>query len=147
MARPRDDRDAARSEKLADLGSMGRPLRGPCPGAVVRGLAPVIRRAKRYWLTIWACIVLAFLIVALYQLREAIDEQKAISSDTNRVVKREVPRLEAQVAGQTFVLTQQAVPAIIAMQAQIQELGGDPPEVLLSPGEPPFAEQPQRPGP
>lgn len=90
--------------------------------------------ARRHALLAGYLIMLAALVVALARL-------EVVARDTNGVVKREVPRLEKQNAQATYMLNKQAVPAIVAMFAQIEALGGKPPKVLISPTEPPFAEQ------
>lgn len=65
----------------------------------------------------------------------------SLARDTNQIVKTELAERDAQISAANFIITQQAVPALTAMQRQIRELGGEPPLVLLSPTEPSFAEQ------
>lgn len=83
---------------------------------------------------------IAYLIVALALLVYAY-RLETTSDQTNNIVKTELAERDAQIAAANFIITQQAVPAITAMQRQIRELGGEPPLVLLSPTEPSFAEQ------
>lgn len=83
-------------------------------------------------------ILLGALLFNLYAIRDT-------TLSTNRTVKRDIPRLEARIAeldktieDQNYVLNEQAVPAIIDMAKILTANGIDPPQVLLSPSQPPY---------
>lgn len=52
--------------------------------------------------------------------------------------ERTIAKLEAEKVTDDYVLNKQAVPALVYLIKQVEELGGKPPPVLLNPEEPPF---------
>lgn len=108
-------------------------------------LAPeevVIRSASAPWWLV--AVLIAMGVLTIMAMALGYRELRRITANTNTVVTQENTRkddeiadLQAQLDGLTFVLQEQAVPAIIAMGDQITALGGDPPEVILDPSQAP----------
>lgn len=94
-------------------------------------------------------ILIAFMSLVLLAQSVQYLAIRDITSSTNEAVtktipnlERQVARLEEQVKDAEYILTMQAVPAIVSMAQQLREAGIDPPEVLLNPDSPPFKASP-----
>lgn len=89
----------------------------------------------------------AFLVMAVLLMWL---ELRHLSESNNRLLQDQIPayqeeitdrdeeiqELTQQVEGLEYVLNRQALPAILQMSKQIEELGGKPPRVVLQPPSP-----------
>lgn len=100
------------------------------------------RRGNR--ILLWGVAVLMLvgwgLVVLFAFLRSGVNDTKHIAKDTNRLVGETVvdrdariENLETLIYQATWVLTDQAVPALTGMCEQIKSLGGECPTVILDP--------------
>lgn len=101
-------------------------------------------------------LAVSSMFVYLARIAESSREQ---SRENQKVLTLQIPGLERQIrdreatieqlgarnAATEYMLNKQAIPAIVYMIGQIEELGGRPPRVLLEPSEPPFTPPKQDP--
>lgn len=112
--------------------------------APLAGLKVVERRPRWVWVievvaaTLFVLVNTVGVAVMFVALTDNTDATNANTADTNHAVRQEIPGLQRQLADERqaredaeFVLTEQAVPAIVAMSKQIEQLGGKPPQVIL----------------
>jgi hypothetical protein len=91
----------------------------------------MIAYVRQHYATIGFLIMLGALLVSLYRV-------ETVARDTNHILQVEVQEKDTHIEELNFVVNQQAVPAIIYMTREMRRAGLTPPEVLLSPSEPPF---------
>lgn len=98
---------------------------------LVRKLAAFFRS---HLLALAYLIVISFLSLYAYRL-------ESLARDTNQILKVEVQEKDAQIGTLNYLLGEQAVPAVTYLLRQCRQQGSDCPQVLISPAEPPFADQ------
>lgn len=88
-----------------------------------------------------AAVGAALLALTLVVL-SGVDDTKDVASDTNEIVRTDLDMSEENVYRLTWVLTQQAVPALTQMCQQLKALDQDCPTVILNPEQAPPQEEP-----
>lgn len=87
-------------------------------------------------------LLLAYLIVIVGLLFYAY-RLETLAQNTNEIVKRDLVERDQTISALEFVLQQQAAPAIVYMQKELRAAGVTPPNVFLTPDEPPFKPPPK----
>lgn len=97
---------------------------------------------RRELLSSMASLILIVAAVVLFVVGAVVGftayRVDSVARDTNRILRVEVQEKDAQIADLTYIIEEQATPAILHMIGQLQAAEIAPPVVLLNPHCPPF---------
>lgn len=105
------------------------------------------RRTRRLMISTISLVaaVGSLLALVVFAVIPVLDDTKGIAMHTNDLVsgdiarlERQVERLEADVEAATYIITQQALPAIVYLQDRVKSGLGEDVRVVLQAEEPPF---------